>query len=56
MDIVQITNHSIPSSYVKKGRDATVSEGYIDFAFKNRYDTPIIIYNEIYSNKIVSKI
>ncbi|MBU5336039.1 VanW family protein [Intestinibacter bartlettii] len=56
MDIMQITNHSIPSSYIKKGRDATVSEGYIDFAFKNKYDTPILIYNEIYSNKIVSKI
>ena len=56
MDIVQITNHSIPSPYVTKGRDATVSNGYMDFVFKNNNNTPIIVHNEIFENKIVSKI
>lgn len=56
MDIVDITNHSIPSPYITKGRDATVCEGCIDFVFKNKYNTPIIVHNEIYSNKIVSNI
>ena len=56
MDIVEITNHSIPSPYVNKGRDATVCEGAIDFVFKNRYNTPIIVHNTILSNKIVSNI
>lgn len=56
MDIVQITNHSIPSPYVTKGRDATVSNGYMDFVFKNNNNNPIIVHNEIFENKIVSKI
>ncbi|WP_455542564.1 VanW family protein [Intestinibacter sp.] len=56
MSIVQITNHSIPSLYIEKGRDATVSDGYIDFKFQNKYSTPVIIHNEIFQNKIVSKI
>ena len=56
MDIVEITNHSIPSPYVNKGRDATVCDGAIDFVFKNRYNTPIIVHNTILSNKIVSNI
>ena len=56
MDIVEITNHSIPSPYVNKGRDATVCEGAIDFVFKNKYNTPIIVHNTILSNKIVSNI
>lgn len=56
MDIVEINNHSIPSPYVKKGRDATVADGYIDFVFKNNNNIPIIIHNEIFENKIVSKI
>lgn len=55
MDIVQITNHSIPSPYVTKGRDATVSNGSMDFVFKNN-NNPIIVHNEIFENKIVSKI
>lgn len=38
MDIVQITNHFIPSPYVTK-RDATVSNGYLDFVFKNNNNT-----------------
>lgn len=55
MDIVKITNHSIPSPYVTKGRDATVSNGSMDFVFKNN-NNPIIVHNEIFENKIVSKI
>lgn len=56
MDIIEISNHSIPSPYVKKGRDATVSDGYMDFVFQNNNNIPIIIHNEIFENKIVSKI
>ena len=56
MDIVKITNHSIPSPYVTKGRDATVSNGSMDFVFKNNNNNPIIVHNEIFENKIASKI
>lgn len=37
------TNHSLKSSYVKPGYDATVAYGYIDFKFTNNYNVPIKI-------------
>ena len=56
MDITSVKNHTIPSVYISKGRDATVSLGGIDFKFKNKFKTPILLYNEVYENKIVSTI
>jgi vancomycin resistance protein YoaR len=53
--------HSIPSSYVPKGLDATVDWGNIDYKFKNTLDYPIYIegyvqnkiaYFNIYSNSV----
>lgn len=38
LEIESIKNHSIPSSYVPKGRDATVSDGAIDFIFPELYN------------------
>ncbi|MEJ8554108.1 VanW family protein [Tepidibacter sp. Z1-5] len=49
-------NHTIPSSYVSKGRDATVSFGSIDFKFKNYYQNPIYIENIVVSNKVISRV
>ncbi|MDR0879410.1 MAG: VanW family protein [Clostridioides sp.] len=43
VDIVNVKNHTIPSHYVPKGRDATVADSGIDFLFKNSYKTPIVI-------------
>ncbi len=45
LDIVSRTNHSIPSTYVDLGRDATVSDSGIDFVFKNNYKHPVFIKN-----------
>lgn len=56
MDISDIKNHSIPSAYTSKGRDATVSLGDVDFKFINKFNTPILIYNEVFDNRIVSTI
>lgn len=56
LDIVQVKNHTIPSSYIAKGRDATVSYGDIDLIFKNTFKSPILINNEIDGNKIIIKI
>lgn len=56
LDIINVRNHSIPSTYISKGRDATVSLGDIDFKFRNNYDNPILIYNEVLENKVVSTI
>lgn len=43
MQIVQRSNHTIPSSYVKIGQDATVSYPSLDFKFKNPTDYPVYI-------------
>lgn len=56
MSIISVRNHSIPSPYIEKGRDATVSGGIIDLKFKNNYKTPIYIYNQVMGNKIVCTI
>jgi vancomycin resistance protein YoaR len=60
LDIVHVKNHTIPSSYVIKGRDATVADSGIDLLFKNSFDHTVFIkshvdgntlYTEIYGNK-----
>ncbi|WP_455539568.1 VanW family protein [Terrisporobacter sp.] len=56
MNIISIKNHSIPSRYVEKGRDATVSGGIIDLKFSNSYKTPVFIYNQVIGNKIICTI
>lgn len=56
MKIVNVRNHSIPSPYIEKGRDATVSGGTIDLKFSNKFDSPILIHNQIIGNKIVCTI
>lgn len=56
LKILNVTNHSIPSPYIEKGRDATVCNGYIDLKFSNSYNTPVFIYNQVYENKVISTI
>ena len=56
LEIVQARNHSIPSGYIEKGRDATVSYGNIDLIFKSNYKSPILIKNEVKDNKIITTI
>lgn len=56
LEITKIKNHSIPSAYVSKGRDATVSTDNIDFRFKNNFNTPILIHNEVKGDRIISTI
>jgi vancomycin resistance protein YoaR len=47
MKIVERRSHSLPSSYVPLGRDATISENYIDFKFQNTTKYPIYLYGEV---------
>jgi vancomycin resistance protein YoaR len=47
MKIVERRNHSIPSSYIPMGRDATISENYIDLKFQNTTQYPIYIHGEV---------
>lgn len=50
-DFVDRSAHSIPSSYVEKGLDATVDTGHIDFQFKNQSDYPVYIFAYSTENK-----
>lgn len=50
MKIVERRNHALPSSYIAKGRDATISENYIDLKFENTTKYPIYVYGEVKGN------
>lgn len=56
LEIVKISNHSIPSNYVEKGRDATVSDSGLDFVFKNNYDKPVYIKNYYYNGIVTCQV
>ena len=56
LEIQEVHNHTYPSHYVSKGRDAAVSYGYTDFKFKNNFAHPIYIKNIVSNGSITSKI
>ncbi len=56
LNIVERVNHSIPSTYVPKGRDATVSYGVLDFKFQNILSQPIYIESFIKGNLLTVRV
>lgn len=56
MKIVKVQNHSIPSSYVGMGRDATVTDSGIDFIFKNGYKHNVYVQNYVSGGTIVCQV
>ncbi|WP_027702219.1 VanW family protein [Metaclostridioides mangenotii] len=56
MQITEVTNHSAASSYVPKGRDATVSDGGLNLRFKNPYKHPVYVKNTANGSVITSTI
>lgn len=56
LEITQVRNHSLPSSYAPMGKDATVAYDYLDLKFKNPYKHPIYIYTTAYNGVVSSKI
>lgn len=56
LEYIELRNHSIPSAYAAKGRDATVADGSIDFIFKNNLSYPIYIKNSVYGNTVTCQI
>lgn len=56
LEITQLKNHTIPSSYVPKGRDATVTDSGVDFAFKNNLSEPIYLKSYVYGSTVVTEI
>ena len=51
IEIVERQRHSIPSTYVDKGLDATVDTNHIDFRFKNTSEHELYIYSYSTENK-----
>lgn len=56
VSFVELKNHSIPSTYVSKGRDATVTDSGIDFVFKNNLEYPIYVKNYVSGNTVTCQI
>ena len=56
LSIDEVHNHSLPSRYAARGRDATVSYGYTDLKFSNHYAHPVYIKNIVKNGAITSKI
>ena len=51
LSVTKRTQHSLPSSYVPKGLDATVQDDRLDFVFKNTTNADIFISTQYYKNK-----
>lgn len=56
LDILEVHNHTYPSRYAPKGRDAAVSYGYTDFKFINSFSHPIYIKNIVNNGSITCQI
>lgn len=56
MEIVNVKNHTIPSSYAGMGRDATVTDSGTDFVFKNPYKHNVYIQNYVTGGSIVCQV
>lgn len=56
MQITEVTNHSAASSYVPRGRDATVSDGGLNLRFKNPYKHPVFVKNTANGSVVTSTI
>nr|WP_312214080.1 VanW family protein [Clostridioides sp.] len=56
MQITEVTNHSAASTYVPRGRDATVSDGGLNLRFKNPYKHPVFVKNTANGSVVTSTI
>lgn len=50
LEVVERYPHSMLVVYVEPSRDAAIAGDYLDFVFKNNYDTPIYLEGEIDDN------
>ena len=50
LEVIERAHHSMPLSYIKPGRDATINEDSIDFRFVNSSDYPVCIQADINGN------
>jgi vancomycin resistance protein YoaR len=56
LKVVERHNHSLPVSYVPKGKDAATSYGSIDFQFTNTLSYPVEINASVSDNSILVQI
>lgn len=56
LEIVERRNHTLPVSYVPLGQDATFSEGYINFRFRNTTGAYLLIRTETQKDKLTIKL
>jgi Uncharacterized vancomycin resistance protein len=56
LSVLERSHHSMPLAYVKPGQDATISEGSLDFKFKNSNNYPICLNTEVIGGKIIMRI
>jgi len=56
LEIVERRNHSLPVSYMPLGRDATFSEGTINFRFRNTTGKHLVIRTETKGRKLTIKL
>lgn len=52
LEIVERRNHTLPLSYIAVGRDATISQGYIDFKFRNNLGYAILVESWVTGNQV----
>ncbi|MGG4394269.1 VanW family protein [Paenibacillus thiaminolyticus] len=55
LEIVERRNHSLPVSYLPLGLDATFSQGYINFKFKNSTGKHLLIRTETADGRLTIK-
>jgi len=56
MEIVERHKHSLPVTYVPKGKDAATSHGSVDFRFKNTKPHPVMIESSVSETSVTLKI
>ena len=56
LEVVERRPHSMPLGYVEPGQDATISEGYIDFKFRNNKHYPVLISAKVSGGKVIIRI
>lgn len=56
LEIVERRNHSLPVSYAPLGQDATFSEDYINFRFRNTTGAHLLIRTETQKDKLTVKL
>lgn len=55
LEIVERRNHSLPVGYLPKGQDATFSEGYINFRFRNNTGKYLVIKTAVQGRVLTVK-